>query len=353
MTLRSRPSLPLLALAFVPLTLTALTAGALQAQSTRPSTRPARSAAPLPKPPVTFDEMPVPADNPMTPDKVELGWMLFFDERLSGDGTRSCYSCHLNEKGLTDGLPTAIGAYEKKLPRSSPTLWNIGWHREFYWDGRTPTMEKQVVGAWTGGNMGAKTDEIVAKLNAIPDYSSRFQKVFGSPASEDNVAKAVSAYMRTIFCADTRFDRHEAGDRKALSEAEKRGHEIFKGKAACTNCHVGGLLSDTLYHNVGIGMKAAEPDLGRGKITKNEKENGAFKTPTLRDISRTAPYFHDGSVKTLEEAVDIMAAGGIDNPWLDRENVADRKLTAAEKADLVAFLKALECPGRLEKPGRP
>ncbi len=345
MTHPFRTSLPLLLLPCAGIALAALLAGT-------PSAEPARAAA-LPRPPAIFDEMPVPADNPMTAEKVELGRMLFFDERLSGDGTRSCYSCHLNEKGLTDGLPTAVGAYEKKLPRNSPTLWNIGWHREFYWDGRTPTMEKQVVGAWTGGNMGAKTDEIVAKLNAIPGYRTRFEAVFGGPATEENVAKAVSAYMRTIFCADTRFDRHEAGDAAALTDAEKRGYEIFKGKGACTNCHVGGLLSDTLYHNVGIGMGAAEPDLGRGKVTKNEKENGAFKTPTLRDISRTAPYFHDGSVKTLEEAVDLMARGGIDNPWLDRERLADHKLTAAERSDLVAFLRSLECPGRLEKPALP
>src|SRR5262245_11426246 len=133
---------------------------------------------PLPQQLASYEPMSVPLDNPMTPEKVALGRQLFFDERLSGDGTRSCYSCHVCEHGLTDGLPKAVGAFNKSLPRSSPTLWNIGYHHEFYWDGRSQTLEKQASAAWTGANMGAKADEIVTKINALQGYRAQFQKVF-------------------------------------------------------------------------------------------------------------------------------------------------------------------------------
>src|ERR1700741_3089512 len=137
---------------------------------------------PLPTQLATYEPMSIPADNPLTPEKVALGRQLFFDERLSIDGTRSCYSCHVCEHGLTDGLPKAIGAGNKQLPRSSPTLWNIGYYKEFYWDGRSPSLEKQALAAWTGANMGAKADEIVTKLNALQAYKAQFQKVFQSDA---------------------------------------------------------------------------------------------------------------------------------------------------------------------------
>ena len=158
---------------------------------------------PLPQQLTTYEPMPIPADNPLTPEKVALGRELFFDERLSGDGSRSCYSCHVCEKGLTDGLPKAIGAFNKQLPRSSPTLWNIGYHKEFYWDGRSPSLEKQALAAWTGANMGAKVDEIAAKLNALQGYRGQFQKVFGGDATPDNIVKAIAAFERTIISGNT------------------------------------------------------------------------------------------------------------------------------------------------------
>ena len=151
----------------------------------------------------------------MTPEKVALGRQLFFDERLSGDGSRSCYSCHVCEKGLTDGLAKSVGAFNKQLPRSSPTLWNIGYHKEFYWDGRSPSLEKQAMAAWTGANMGAKADEIAAKLNAIPGYHSQFHTVFGGDATPDNIVKAIAAFERTIISGDTAFDRYRAGDTRS------------------------------------------------------------------------------------------------------------------------------------------
>jgi cytochrome c peroxidase len=310
---------------------------------------------PLPKPLETYEEMADPEDNPLTPEKAALGRQLFFDTRLSGDGSRSCYSCHVCEKGLTDGLPKAIGAFNKPLPRSSPTLWNIGYHKEFYWDGRSAPLEKQAVAAWQGGNMGAKDKEteILAKLNAIEGYRAQFQKVFGSEATIDNLGKALAAFERTIISGDTPYDRWRAGDESAVGEDVKRGWKIFDEKAQCSNCHAGVLFTDLQYHNVGIGMDKPEPDLGRFNATKKEEDKGAFKTPTLRDIAKSAPYFHDGSAATLEEAVDIMLGGGKPNPHLDRKNLKKVTLTPQEKQDLLAFLRALTVECTLSEPRLP
>ncbi len=309
---------------------------------------------PLPTGLPNYEEMQIPADNPMTPEKVALGRQLFFDKRLSVDGTRSCYSCHVCEKGLTDGLPKAVGAMNKQLPRSSPSLWNIGYHKEFYWDGRSPSLEKQATAAWTGGNMGAKDKEaeLVAKINAVPGYKNQFQKVFGSDATAENIMKAISAFERTIIGGDTAFDRWRAGDETAVSEEVKRGWKVFQD-LKCTNCHDGALLADQQYHNVGIGMDAKEPDVGRFKVTNKPEDTGAFKTPTLRDITKSAPYFHDGSVATLEESVDLMVGGGKPNKYLDKKNLQKRKITPVQKQDLLALLKSLEVDCKLSEPKLP
>ncbi len=307
-----------------------------------------------------YELMNVPADNPLTKSKVELGKQLYYDKRLSGDGSRSCYSCHLKEKGLTDGLPTAIGAYETKLTRSSPTLWNIGYHQALYWDGRSPNLEKQSVAAWAGGNMGATGKEgrptpaeICTKLDQIPGYKEQFQKVFGGPCTPENVGKALASFMRTIVSDKAAWIRFRSGDESAFSEEAKRGWKIFSEKAKCTNCHDGLLLTDQQYHNTGIGMDKPKPDVGRFTVTKVEKDTGAFKTPTLFDISKSAPYFHDGSVATLEQAVDLMVGGGKKNKFLDRKNLQAVKLTKAEKGDLLAFLKALDVEYTITEPTLP
>lgn len=311
-----------------------------------------------------YEQMKVPADNPMTLAKVGLGKQLYYDQRLSGDGTRSCYSCHLKEKGLTDGLATAVGAYQVKLPRSSPTLWNIGYHAEFYWDGRSKSLEAQAKAAWSGGNMGAagkdgkpSPEEVCARLDNIEGYREQFQEVFGSGCTPDNVAKALAAFMRTIVSEKSAWSRFREGDQKALRAAARRGWEIFQGKGRCVNCHAGLLLTDQQYHNAGIGWDAAKnefADPGRSNATKAERDKGAFKTPTLLDISKSAPYFHNGSVATLEEAVELMLRGGIDNPWLDTANLRPPvELTAAEKADLLAFLRWLDVQYTIKEPKLP
>jgi cytochrome c peroxidase len=304
--------------------------------------------APLP----TYEPMPIPDDNPMSPEKAALGRQLYYDQRLSGDGVRSCYSCHLCEKGLTDGRSKAIGAFDKQLTRSSPTLWNIGYHSEFYWDGRAKSLESQALAAWKGGNMGAEPEKVVARLNSIQGYGDQFQKVFKEDATPENVPKALAAYMRTIIGGNTRWDQWSGGDESALSEEEKRGWQVFQ-KAKCDNCHSGALFTDLQYHNVGIGMEAPEPDLGRFKTTQVKKDRGAFKTPTLRDISQSAPYFHDGSADTLEEAVDILLKGGKPNPYLDRVNLEKVRLKDTEKSDLIAFLRSLDEPCSFTEPALP
>lgn len=312
---------------------------------------------PLPPELERYEPMPIPADNPMTPEKVALGRQLFFDKRLSADGSRSCYSCHLCENGLSIAQPKPIGALNKPLTRNSPVLWNIGYHKEFYWDGRSPSLEKQALAAWKGANMGAEAtlDQIVARINAIEGYRTQFQAVFNGPATPDNIVQALAAFQRTIFSGNTAFDRWQAGDESAVSEQVKRGWQIFDKKAKCTNCHSGVLFTDLQYHNVGIGMDQPEPDVGRFKVTNKPEDTGAFKTPTLRDVAESGPYFHDGSVATLEEAVDIMVGGGKPNRYLDRKNLQPAKLTPAEKQDLIAFLKSLstDCPPLLKEPPLP
>src|SRR5262245_28648783 len=305
--------------------------------------------APLPG----FQNMDIPADNPLTPEKAALGRQLYYDPRLSGDGKHSCYGCHVCEHGLTDGLALGKGAFDKPLTRSAPTMWNVGYLWAIYWDGRAPTLEKQAMGAWKGANMGATDPEtIVAQLNTVPGYREQFQSVFGGPVTSDNVTKALASYMRTIVGGHTPFDAWLAGKTTAIPDAAVRGWDVFQ-RAGCFQCHSGVLLTDMQFHNVGIGMDKPEPDLGRFKVTNLEQDKGAFKTPTLRDIPRSAPYFHDGSAATLEEAVDIMLAGGKPNTWLSTDKLKPVQLAPNERADLLEFLKTLNEPCDMPAPPLP
>src|SRR6185369_10184770 len=191
--------------------------------------------------------------------------------------------------------------------------------------------------------------EIAARLGAIEGYRSQFQSVFAEDATTENVPKALAAFLRTLVTTRSRWLHFRDGDEKALARDARRGWALFDGKARCTTCHDGALLTDQQFHNVGIGMGAEKPDLGRGNIVREDRYRGAFKTPTLVDLPRTGPYFHDGSAATLEEAVDIMAGGGKPNSSLDPA-LTPSKLTAREHADLVAFLRALKVE---EKVGAP
>jgi cytochrome c peroxidase len=327
---------------------------------------PARPAQPplppLPTPPQSLGPLKATAGNPTTAAKARLGQQLFFDKSLSVDGTRACYSCHLNEDGTGGHEPTAIGAKNTPLPRHSPVLWNVAYLPKFYWDGRSDSLEAQAKAAWAGGNMGVGQDNLGAKADEIgdkPEYKAAFAAVFpGIGATPDSIVQAISAYERTLFCGDTKLDRHLAGDATALDADQKAGLELFIGKAACHGCHTPPFFSDAYvmedgsYHNVGVGIAGKDPaavDVGRQKVTENPSEWAAFKTPSLRNVSRSAPYLHDGSIPKLRDTVKFMAGGGYKNPGLDPKMV-DKHLSDGEIDQLVAFLGSLECTGSLEPP---
>ena len=318
--------------------------------------------AALPDPPDTLPKLSEPEDNPRTAAKVALGQKLFFDKRLSVDGSVACISCHENADGTGGHDPTAIGAGGKALTRHSPTLWNIAYLPALYWDGRAPNLEAQMKGAWGGGNMGVGKDNLDQKADEIaqlPEYAPLFEKAFpGIDATADHVAQAVASYERTLFCGETAYDKFFKGEAEALTAEQKAGWGVFSTKGGCINCHTPPFFSDAYlspkgaYHNAGIGIKGvaeAEVDPGRGGITKEAGDWGAFKTPSLRNVSKSAPYFHDGSVKDLESAVRFMAGGGFKNKNLD-EKLQDKRLTDEEIAQVVAFLGALECEGELQPP---
>jgi cytochrome c peroxidase len=292
-----------------------------------------------------YEAMVVPADNPMTRDKVSLGKQLFFDRRLSGDGTTACASCHRPDHGFADGLLRAPGAYGMRSGRACPTLWNVGYQQSFFWEGSGPTLEAAVGGMWRfnlapGKEGQASMADVAGRLAGVAGYRRQFQTVFGGPPTPENVPRAIAAFLRTLVANDSAWVRFQSGDAHALTARARDGWAIFDGKGRCTTCHAGVLLTDLQFHNVGIGSAGAKPAAGRFVMTQQERDRGAFKTPSLLDVSRSAPYFHDGSVPTLEAAVDLMAGGGIPNPSLDGA-LSPTSLTPAEREALLAFLREL------------
>ena len=329
-----------------------------------------KNAAPAvapPKPDVgPLGEMAVPADNAITPEKVELGKKLFFDTRLSKTGKMSCETCHLPEMGWTDGKTLSERFDGSVNTRHTPTLINVGYYKQWYWDGRAATLEGQVLAAWRG-QMGGDPDAVAMTLNGIDAYKQEFQKVFNGPATGDNIAKAIATFVRTIRSQDAPWDKYQQGDKTAVSEDAIKGFTVFSDsdKANCTLCHLPPLYTDTLFHNVGIGDDKPMPDLGRGKTLGDaaqkagttdpnaEAMQGAFKTPTLRSITESGPYFHDGRAKTLDDAVDLMLKGGIKNPHMD-EKLKPKTISKEERGQLMAFLKALTpAPAPFQKPQVP
>ena len=293
----------------------------------------------LGKPPLGLKPVPVPADNPLTKEKVELGKQLYFDPRLSCDETVSCASCHDPKKGWSNGEAVATGVRSQKGGRSAPTIINAAYSDLQFWDGRADRLEGQALGPIQNPiEMDHKIEECVIKLNKIEGYRTQFRKVFNSDVTPENIAKAIAAFERTIISGDAPYDRFKNGTKSALSEEAQRGMKVFFGKAQCSSCHTGHSFSDFSFHNIGIGMEKEKPDLGRFDISKQIGDKGAFKTPTLREIARTGPYMHDGRFATLEEVVEYYDKGGQANPQLD-EGIFPLKLTDQEKADLVKFLK--------------
>ena len=268
----------------------------------------------------------VPDSNPMTPAKVELGRQLFFGNKLSADRSTSCATCHDPNKGFADGRPLARGVNGLAGARNSPSLVNAGLGQLFFWDGRAASLEAQVLAPiFNPKEMGLT--EAALKLQT------------GLTSAE--VADALASYVRTIRSVNSRYDWYLAGQAEVLTPQEVAGLELFQGKGRCARCHRGSNFTDDQFHNTGVAWKKGQfTDEGRFAVTGDEDDHGAFKTPTLREIARTAPYMHDGSVATLEDVVDFYAQGGRDNPQLDRR-MRPIRFTAEEKQSLVAFLKTL------------
>lgn len=281
----------------------------------------------------------IPDDNPLTAAKVELGKQLYFDPRLSRDNTISCASCHDPEKGWSNGERFATGVGGQVGGRSAPSIVNAAYAPLQFWDGRAEQLEGQALGPIQNPiEMNMTLEEVVEKLNGIEGYRQQFQKVFQSDVTPENLARAIAAFERTILSGDAPYDRFKAGDTTALSEAAQRGMKVFFNKAQCSACHAGPNFTDAAFHNIGVGMDGEKPDEGRYTVTKMLGDKGSFKTPTLREVARTAPYMHDGRLATLEEVVDYYDKGGVPNPQLDEE-IFPLRLSAQEKADLVTFLK--------------
>ncbi len=300
------------------------------------------------RPPLGLDSfMPVPVDNPLTPTSVALGRKLFLDPILSADRTISCASCHDPDRSFTDGRPTAVGVFDRVGPRRVPKLLNRGYGRSFFWDGRIPTLEEQVLQPVINRlEMGLALPEAISRLAADPSYASMFREAFGREPNRDDLARALASYVRTILAGNSRYDRYVAGETDALDETERLGLDLFRGKGNCVTCHLGPNLTDERFHNTGVGYRDGRfEDDGRFAVSGSDGDLGAFKTPTLRNVAETAPYMHNGSIATLKDVIDDYDAGGTPNPNLDRE-IRKLDLTDTEKAALIAFMKSLTGPVR-------
>lgn len=289
----------------------------------------------------------IPADNPLTNDKVELGRLLFFDKRLSKNSTIACASCHMAQFAFTDGRKVSTGIHGLKGDRSAPASFNRVFSTVQFWDGRAATLEEQSIGPFTNPveHGFANYDEMIAKMKKIAGYRKLFRQVFGTEVTIDGVGKAIASFQRTILSGNSPADRFDQGqEEKAISAAAQNGLVLFREKARCARCHSGFNITDEKFHNLGIGWDDNKVDLGRYMVTKNPEEIGAFKTPTLREIARSAPYMHDGRFKTLEEVVNFYNKGGVKNPHQDNL-IIPLELTEQEKHDLVEFLRTLSGEG--------
>jgi cytochrome c peroxidase len=329
--------------------------------------------------PVHLTRAAVPADNPQTPDKVALGEKLFFDGRLSQDGSVACSTCHDPAKAFTDGRPTSIGIKGRHGQRNSPTILNALYNKFQFWDGRATTLEDQaVLPIQNSTEMGQPNlDAAVAAIAKLPEYQQAFQKVFGRPPNGTDLARAIASYERTQLSFASPFDDFTAGNKAAISDSARRGWELFNTKARCNKCHAltdtdrdPTLFIDHQFHNIGVGIirhnvvalackaqaglhsgnniavdRAAISSelsvLGRFLVTKTQADIAAFKTPSIRNVLVTAPYFHDGSQATLWDVMDHYNKGdGIKNPWLD-EDMQPLALSEAEIDDVIAFMATL------------
>lgn len=283
--------------------------------------------------------IPTPSDNQLTPERIELGKSLFFDPRLSSTNWISCASCHNPALGWGDGLPLGFGHGMKQLPRHVPTIINSAFFSTQFWDGRSDSLESQALGPMSApGEMNQDLHALSGEIAKIDGYKSIFARAYpGEQVSPGTIAKAIASFERTIISRNSAFDRWRIGDETAINAEARRGFEVFNGKANCNACHSGFNFSDDGFHNIGV----TGTDEGRFAVSKIKINQGAFKTPGLRDVSRTGPYMHNGMYRTLEEVVEHYDRGGDVKENLD-PNMKPLNLTPQEKIDLVEFMKTLD-----------
>lgn len=306
---------------------------------------------PPPAVPLGLPPVPWPKENPYSKAKAELGKKLYFDERLSTDNSVSCATCHNAPCGYSDCHKVAIGINRRQGMRHSPTIINCAYVTTLFWDGRASSLEEQCQGPIANPKeMTLLADpheahkDCVEKVRGVPEYRPLFQKAFGSSTiTLDKITKAIATFERTVLSGNSPFDRFAAGDRSALTREQIQGLKLFK-KTGCVNCHEGFNLTDNAFHNIGVGMDAEHPDLGRYMITKKATDWGAFKTPGLREVAQTAPYMHDGSLGTLEEVIDYYDRGGNKSKNL-HPLMKPLHLTPEEKKALISFLNSLSGEG--------
>ncbi len=286
--------------------------------------------------------LPVPEENPITPAKTALGRRLFFDPILSRDYTLSCGSCHDPRRAFTDSLPVAVGVRDRHGTRNAPTLVNRAYGKAQFWDGRAASLEEQALQPIENPDEFDMTiEEVLVRLKSHGDYPSLFLAAFGRGANSEDMGRALATYVRTILSGEAPIDRYRQGDREAVSEQARRGLRLFQGKANCTACHLGPTFTDEQFHNTGVAWRDGELlDVGRFKVTGKQEDRGRFKTPSLREVFRTAPYMHDGSFATLTEVIEFYNLGGNANPYLDPE-LRPLRLSPEEKQALRAFLQTL------------
>jgi cytochrome c peroxidase len=343
---------------------------------------PAAAVARVARPPLGLPPVPVPPDNPVIGARVELGRKLFFDRRLSHNGTMSCAMCHIPEQGFTNvELARPVGIEGRSLRRNSPTIFNAAYVAPLFHDGRETSLETQVVGPLLERSEMANPSigHVIAKLRALPDYEGWFERAFGAGPSVDRLGQALAAYQRTLLSANSPFDRWRfGGEAEALRPEAVRGFRLFTGTAGCVACHTieerHALLTDNAFHDTGIGWYNATvrdrardpvsveiapgvtvavdrdivdsvgdpepPDRGRHEVTLDPADLWKFRTPSLRNVGLTPPYMHDGSLRTLEEVVRFYDRGGHRHPGLD-PRIRPLGLSDAEVGDLVAFLESL------------
>ena len=297
---------------------------------------------PMDKVPIGLPERDVPKDNLLSAERVRLGRQLFFDTILSADQSVACASCHSPEHGFAGAGERPRGIRGQQTQRKAPSLLNRAYGSTFFWDGRAKSLEEQALRPIEDPTeMGSKLPEVLKRLEQHADYKVKFEQAFSDGVTAANLSKALASFERVLLRGDSPVDRfREKGQRSAMTALELHGQWIYESKGGCWKCHSGHNFTDEQFHNTGVSWGKEPLDLGRFSITKQEADRGKFKTPTLRGVVLTAPYMHDGSMKTLDEVVEFYSKGGGKNSNLD-PLLVPLNLSKEEQQALVAFLKAL------------